>query len=127
MLHDRIGNRASMKPKGLGTGSGAPHRKLHFGHVTLSGKAGEIKRLSADDIFNTVPDMGIFTQASVGSVIVSITLADVDLAMSPDQDSGDHWVVDHTAAPGAINQIEMLATALKLEFTSDAIIYISGA
>jgi hypothetical protein len=125
-LKDRIGNHASMKPSALLTGSGGMHQRTPFGHVTLAGKAGDIKRLSCIEIFDELNTLDIYTQASAGSVIVSVTLADVDLALSPDQDAGDHWVVDHTAAPGAINKCLTVATVLKLEFLGDAIIYVSG-
>lgn len=128
MKRDRIGNHAAMKPRALGTGSGATHRRSPFGHNTIAGKAGDIKRISAAEIFHEDIQLAIYTQASIGSVEVYVTLADTDLAMSPDQDTGDHWVLDHTAAPGAINQTTVeLATAVKLVFLGDAILYISGA
>ena len=125
-VKDRIGNHASMKPSALLTGSGAMHQRIPFGHITLAGKAGDVKRLSCSEFFHEINQVDIYTQASGGSVTVSTTLADVDIALSPDQDDGDHWVVDHTAAPGSINRCLTVSTALKLEFSGDAIIYISG-
>jgi hypothetical protein len=120
-----IGNHAGPK-YGTATGSGTPHRKVPFGHITVSGKTDDVVRISCAEFCNTYPQLYILTQASAGSVEVAITLADVDLALSPDQDDGDHWIVDHTAAPGVINQTPTLATCIKLKFLGDAIIYISG-
>jgi hypothetical protein len=120
-----IGNSATGRYSTL-TGSGTAHRKIPFGHLTISGKSGDIVRVTCTEFCNAYPQLYILTQASIGSVKVSRTIADVDLAVSPDQDTGDHWIVDHTAAPGAINQTETLATCLKLEFLADAIIYITG-
>lgn len=111
------------------TGSGLPRQLVAypFGRLTISGKAGEIKRVAASSF---MPRMGvegnIIVQASVAPVIVSITLADADLAMNPDLDDGDHWIVDVTAAPGAITELSYVSSALRLEFTADAILYIAG-
>ena len=128
MKRDRIGNHAAMKPRALGTGSGSTHRRTPFGHITIAGKAGDVKRLTAAEMFHEDIQLAVYTQASAGSVEVYITLADMDLAMSPDQDVGDHWVMDHVAAPGVINQTQVeLVTAVKLVFLSDAILYVAGA
>lgn len=120
-----IGNYASPR-RGVSSGSGIGHRKTPFGHITVSGKADDVVRISCAEFCTTYPQLYILTQASAGSVKVSKTLADIDLALNPEQDDGDHWIVDHTAAPGVINQIPTLATCLKLEFLADAIIYVSG-
>ena len=122
-----IGNFAQMKPKGIKTGSGTLGRKAPFGHVTLSGKAGQIYRVTASEIFNTLYATRLYAQASIGAADIKVTLATTDLALSPDQDDGDHWVDWITAEPGEIFQYDGIVTCLRIEFNSDAIIYLAGA
>ena len=109
--------------------SGGNARRIPFGYVMLNAKAGEILRVAAADIYPKFDQnyQGIFVQASGGSVKVSTTLASLDIALDPEQDDGgDHWIVDTTAAPSSITKLKTITTALKLEFLGDAIIYIGG-
>jgi hypothetical protein len=125
VIRGRIGNTGPGR-RSLATGSGATHRRVPFGHITVAGKLGDTARISSDEIFEGVNNGNIQVQATGGSVAVYCTLADIDLAFNPEQDSGGHWVLDHTAAPGAITELKTFATALRLEFQGNAVIYISG-
>lgn len=110
------------------TGSGVPRPGVYpFGKLSIQGKAGDIIRIPVGDFLPHSSIQGeVLVQASIAAVIVSTTLADLDLALNPEQDAGDHWVVDTTAAPGSIIPLKTVATCLKLEFTGDAILYIVG-
>lgn len=124
-MRGRIGNVGPGRTP-RATGSGVVHRRVPFGHITVAGQAGDVIRISSDELFEGVNNGNIQVQASGASVAVYKTLADIDLALSPDQDGGDHWILDHTAAPGAIKELTTFATALRLEFQGSGIIYISG-
>lgn len=125
MIRGRLGNTGPGRTS-LASGSGATRRRVPFGHIAVGGKSGDVVRISSDEIFEGVNNGNIQVQATGGSVAVYCTLADIDLALSPDQDNGGHWVLDHTAAPGSITELKTLATALRLDFQGNAVIYISG-
>lgn len=126
MSKSRIGNHAGMSPHSMKTGSGISHRGTHLGHITFAGKAGEVKRVDCTEYYKVAPTLVIYTQVTIGSVKVSLTLADVDLALAPDQDAGNHWVEDHVATPGSINACATPAVAMKLEFLEDSVLYLVG-
>lgn len=110
------------------TGSGAVSRRAPFSHITVSGKAGEVARLSVVDLYPKFDQTfkGISVQALGGSVKIAVTLAPIDLAMNPEQDVGGHWVQEITLAPGQIVTLEDMSTTLRITFVADAILYLLG-
>lgn len=110
-----------------GTGSGIAHRKAPFGHITLGGKAGEVIRFAASDLFLKFDQVfqGISVQTLGGSISVALTLADIDLAMNPIQD-GSIWVNSVTINPGTITKLSLIPTAVKITFVADALVYLTG-
>ncbi len=124
-MANRLGN-VSPGKRSVGTGSGVPHRRAPFGHVTIAGTTGEVVRISAEEIFNGISVGEVLIQVTGGSVRVSRTLADTDLAMSKDQDTGGHWVVALASlTPGSIQNLG-IGTAYMIEFISNGVVYISG-
>jgi hypothetical protein len=123
-----LGNAGPGFPKSIRTGSGINSRRAPFGHITISGQAGEVVRISTADLYPKFDQLfqGIIVQAVGGSVKVDTTLAEIDLALSPDQDEAGHWILDTTAVPGKIMPLQNMATVLKITFVSDAILYIMG-
>ncbi len=105
------------------SGSGVGRHKLFCGHLTVVGAAGDVARLNANDYANS-GGSDIVIQASGGTVQVFGTLADPDLAVNPSHDSGDHWVLMGTAAPGAFLALPHFVTALRLNFQTAAIAYV---
>lgn len=112
--------------RALAAGSSDIPRKTPYGQMSVVGKAGDVVRVTACDIFDGVRVGTIQVQSTAGSVMVYRTLVDLNTALNPDQDTGAHWVLDHTAAPGAITPLKSFATALRLEFQTDAVLYIVG-
>lgn len=110
--------------RSVGNGSGVTRQKLPFGHVTVRGSAGDVHRLVATDYTNNFGSSGLVIQASAGSAKIYGTLADPSLARNPEQDAGDHWIELGTAAPGAFLVPDNFVVALKIEFISDAIVYV---
>ena len=110
------------------TGSGALARRAPFGHITVSGKAGDVARISVVDLYPKFDQTfkGISAQALGGSVKIAVTLAPIDLALNPDQDIGGHWVQEITVAPGQIITLEDMSTTLRITFVANAILYLLG-
>ena len=122
---NRLGN-VSPGKRSVGTGSGVPHRRTPFGHLTIAGSAGEVVRIGVDEIFNGISVGEVLIQATGGAVRVSRTLADQDIAMNKDHDTGGHWVVElANLAPGSIPSIG-IGTAYMIEFIGNGVVYISG-
>ncbi len=111
----------------VGTGSGRPHQRAPFTHLTIAGEIGDVIRIPATDLFPKAHQVfqGIFAQTTVGGVQIDTTLADVDLAMNPEQD-GAIWIADTTLAVGSITKLTHFATAIRITFTAAAVVYLAG-
>ncbi len=110
------------------TGSGLPHGRIPFGHVTLSGVVGDVVVIPVTAFYPKFYQVfnGIVAQA-IGSCAVSIksTLADIDLAGHPAQT--DIWVSPVTVASGSIVALAKMTTAIQVTFTADGVLYLAGA
>lgn len=120
----RLGNHVPFK-KSLSTGAGVPHRRVPFGHQTIGGKAGEIIRISVDDIFQTFINGDVFAQSTGGSVKIKRTMVDIELALDPAQDASVLWVDEVTVTDGPITKLS-IGTAYRIEFVGNAVLYIAG-
>jgi hypothetical protein len=124
----RLGNFGGSFHHDKRTGSGLSHQVLPFSHFTVSGKTGETVRVPITALYRSTNGIqnGILIQA-IGSaaITVSVTLADMDLAMAPEQT--DIWVspLAITAASNLV-LLPTMASALKVEFTAPGVIYLAG-
>lgn len=115
----------------LKSGSGTVYHNAPFGHITVAGKAGDEVRILSTHLFLKFDQIfqGIALQAVGGSVDLKVTLAPLDLTLNPEQDAGGHWIVDpagSTVSPGTVLQLKTFPTAIKLKFSSPAIVYVMG-
>lgn len=126
-------NNAAPGRDSRGTGSGVAQQRTPFGHMSISGEAGEVVRIPAAALFPIFGQVlqGAWAQtgAGGGSVQVDVTFVSPDLAMNPKQDTvNSHWVADTTFAAGDFKPLtHKLFTALRITFTGKNIIHIGGA
>lgn len=113
---------------GLGklSGSGVGTRTTPFGRVTVAGKAGESRILFFSDIATNVCQyQAILVQANA-AVAVSTTLCEPSLAADPTQTG--IWFADTTltGSEGIVALKAPAASAIKLAFTADAIVFLAA-
>ena len=113
----------------VATGSGRPRQRSPFGHIVISGETGESTRISVADLYPKFDQLfqGILVQCTGGNVQIDTTLVNADLAMNPQQDTDGAWVADTALTPGSIQKLAHLCTALRITFTTKAVLYIMGA
>lgn len=110
------------------TGSGRSGVRTPFGHMTVTGKAGDIKYVSVIDLVTVNnPGLALSAQAVGGDVSIALTLAPTDLAFNPLQNISGIWVNETGVTAGPIVALPSIATALRITFTEDAIVYLVGA
>lgn len=111
----------------LGTGSGRPRQSSPFGHLAISGKAGEEARIPVADLYPKFDQVfqGILVQSVGGNVQIDVTLANADLAINPAHDAG-LWIADTTLVPGNIVKLAHFGTVIRITFVTDAILYVMG-
>ena len=94
----------------------------------IAGQAGEVIRIPVTDLYPKFDQIfqGISVQAVGNNVQIDTTLAPIDLAMDPAQDSSPIWFADTTAVAGHIETLKNMCTAIRITFAADAIVYVAG-
>lgn len=130
----RYGNHgASAQFRGAGAqGIGGHNTMLAGGWQGVSGKAGDISYLSTNELTIKL-DNRICVQAVGGSVKLSFTLQNpkrimkyadqTDAEGNPTEPQGIDWCNELTVAPGEIQTLDLLFTAMRIEFVDDATLY----
>ncbi len=111
------------------TGSGRSAIKTPFNRVMVAGKTGDVVRIPASDLYPSPGCAGLkfYAQAVGGGATVKQTLAPPELALDPEQDA-TVWADSNTLAAGSIVQLKVdAATAFRIEFTSNCIVYLVGS
>lgn len=111
------------------TGSGRTAIKTPFNRCTYAGKAGDVIRVPASDLYPSPGCAGLkfYAQSVGGTATIKQTLVPPELALDPEQDA-TVWGDSNTIAPGAIVQLKVdAATAFRIEFTSACIVYMAGS
>ena len=111
-----------------GTGSGGSYKKSALGHITINGKTGDDFRISLAEILLKADTMyqGVYVQVLGGEVDFYTTLAPVDIAENPGQDTGGHWVSMQAVTTTAITKITNPTTVLRVKFIANAVVHILG-
>lgn len=110
------------------TGSGRSGVRTPFGHMTVTGKIGEVKYVSVIDLVTVNnPGLALSAQAVGGDVSIALTLAPTDLALNPIQNASGIWVDETPVAVGPIVPLPTIATALRITFTASSTVYLVGA
>lgn len=110
------------------TGSGRSGVRTPFGHMTVTGKIGEVKYISVIDLVTVNnPGLSLHAQAIGGNVSIALTLAPTDLAFNPVQNASGIWVNETAVAVGPIVALPTIATALRITFTAASTVYIVGS
>jgi len=114
--------------RGVQSGSGRQKYRVPTGHLTVTGKAGDVVYIPGTDLVSLSSSYGasVNVQAVGGAVSISTTLAPADLAMSPIQDTSGIWVNATAIAAGPIVALPFVGTAYRISFTADAIVYLVG-
>jgi hypothetical protein len=96
--------------------------------MTVTGKAGEVKVVSVVDLVTVNnPGLSLYAQSVGGATNISLTLAPVDLAFNPTNNSSTIWVSPTAVPVGPIVTLPSVATALRITFNADATVYLVGA
>lgn len=108
---------------GVSSGSGRTSMRTPFGRITVAGKAGEVRYVSSADLASVnMQGIQFLAQSIGGDVAIALTLAPVDLAFNPGQT--DIWVNSTAVSPGGIVELPFIASAVKITFTEDAVVYL---
>ncbi len=100
-------------------GSGIGRQGSAFGRVKITGKAGQVVRISTSGIASSVCQyQAILVQALGTGVTVACTLEDPDLACDPRHD-GNIWSAGEAIASGELKALTPpTASAIKITFTA---------
>jgi len=109
------------------SGSGRQKYRFPTGHLTVTGKMGDVVYIPGTDVL-ALNSYGatIKAQAIGGAVSISATLAPVDLALSPLQDTSGIWVNATAVAALRIVALPSVATAYRISFIAAATVYLVG-
>ncbi len=113
------------------TGSGIASAPIGNGHVTISGKTGDVVFVELMSLYPKYGGINFGVQAQAAgtgaSIKIEATLATPDLAKDPAQGSSI-WVVDTAAlATGTMAPLKYIASVYKVTFTVGGTLFLMGA